>query len=468
MNTRSSRYCRWLLLAFTLVLCAPRRAAAQANANLVTTLPLGTVGSTPSYDWQKDNVVGLLQENTLTFLNGQPAVKVTCPSGALGIDCYALKLATGAPSFAFEYQDAHGVEQQGTVPVTLAPAPPAPAPPAPAPPAGPNLPIPRGCGDKRPATALEYGYREAVIRSGLKDHDCDEPATIYEQKQDLAILLFDETGTPIGPLPRIDEDDRVFIVVAANQNPNALVKDLRVVTCDEPQQVRVGGSAKPPSSFSPADAAQPNPPVLADPNLYFKLASATGCSSDSGIKASLTVTDDADKTTSSTISVPTLSLYRLTVGLGIVYDVSKETEFRAESVKGESVPEIVQDNHTRGLETLALVSLRLERVDNVRGRIPERPFSWLSPTIGISLANPLDHIYAGLLVDPVPGLGLVAGMHFRREPTLAGGFQVGDRVPGGQVATDKRWQDVDFKRDYFIGLDLDAVVLANILKGLAQ
>jgi hypothetical protein len=450
---RSLRHYLWLAVAF---IAAPRPAAAQAEANVVTTLPEGTVGGTPKYLPQTVNLVAVLQEFRLTKLDDKAPAKVACPSSAPGVDCYELKLPAGETAFKFEYADSHGIIKAGSVAVELSAAP--------LPPIARTLsfPAPRGCPSRAP-TVLEHAYREAVIKSKLTGHDCDEPATFYERSQDTAILLFDETGTPIGPLPTIDEDDRVFIVVAADQNPGTLVKDLRVVTCDEPQQVRVGGSAKAPPGMGPREAEP-----IADPTLYFKLATASACSSNSGIKASLTTVDKDDKTTSSTIAVPTLSLYRITLGLGVVYDVSKETEFRAESVKGESVPQIVQDDHTRGLATLAMVSLRLERVDTERARVLARPLSWISPTVGVSLTHPTDHIYAGLLLDPVPGLGFVVGMHFRREPTLARGYQVGDRVPGDEVATDKRWRDVDFDRDYFAGLNLDAAVIANILKGLAQ
>jgi hypothetical protein len=164
--------------------------------------------------------------------------------------------------------------------------------------------------------------------------------------------------------------------------------------------------------------------------------------------------------TAQEITIPTLALNRLTIGLGLVFDFSLQTEFRASAVKGESVPVIVQDQHQRGIvPPVPFVALRPFAVDSKRMR---SFYQWWAPALGISLTEPLDHLYLGLLVEPFPGLGAIGGYHFHREPTLAGGYQIGDRIPGGVVATDKRWAD-PARRDLFLGLNIDASVLVNLL-----
>jgi hypothetical protein len=76
-------------------------------------------------------------------------------------------------------------------------------------------------------------------------------------------------------------------------------------------------------------------------------------------------------------------------------------------------------------------------------------------------------VLAGLLIEPLPGLGLTGGFDIHREPKPKGGFHEGDRIPGGDVDVDKRWADFAF-RDAYAGFYLDATVLGGILSGLRK
>jgi hypothetical protein len=193
----------------------------------------------------------------------------------------------------------------------------------------------------------------------------------------------------------------------------------------------------------------------------YRMLRAENCGADDGLKATVEYTESGqtDKKTS-TITVSTLPLHRITVAVGIIYDFAPITDFKGDAVKGESVPVIVQDNHRLGINGIATVSLRPFKVDSAR------PRTWWqiitpAPTIGISFANALDHIYVGLVFEPYPGVGVIGGYDFHTVATLGGGYKVGDRIPGGQVPIDKRWQLSS--EDWFLGLNIDASVLTKIL-----
>jgi hypothetical protein len=241
------------------------------------------------------------------------------------------------------------------------------------------------------------------------------------------------------------------------------VESLIVSTCSAPYLVRVGGGG---GGVVPAAIPGAPAPLIPLKDRY-KVSWLTDCSGDDGIK--LTVTSStgvgAAKVQSiRTLAIPTLPLYRLTVGVGVIDDFTQRTTFSAKNVKGENVPVIVANRENEGLAVVGFVSLHVSAVDLSR----KRPFyQWFSPVLGVSLTHPTDHIYFGLGIDPVPGLGALVGWHALRSETLAGGYEENDRVPDGVVMTDKRWQKLELD-DMFIGVNFDALVLAKVVAGLGS
>lgn len=385
---------------------------------------------------------------------GQP---IACPDPTAGVEqdalCFdwpgpALKEATEVTA---TLAGTAGTLSQST---TLSVAPPAPADPPPAqPPRAPPAPPPA------PTSALHEAYAAGLARAPLsKDRRVElleeEPHHVYEDHvtaQDVAVLFFDDSGKPLWPLPQVDEDDTLVVVVLAVPG-NKLGDDLRITACGAADPVRVAGSAAGVVERTGTGAEARD----------MQLAVAKACSSEEGLRISgSTRAAAATSSTPFDIRVPTLALNRATVGLGLVFDFSLQREYRTVAVKGEAVPVISEDTHRRGLvPPIPLVALRPAAVDTARVRRWHQAFA---PVIGISIPEPTDHLYLGILIEPLPGLGLVHGIHLHREPVLAGGFAVNDRVPGGTFTTDKRWAEVSGS-DAFVGLYVDASNLAKVLK----
>jgi hypothetical protein len=190
-----------------------------------------------------------------------------------------------------------------------------------------------------------------------------------------------------------------------------------------------------------------------------RLRIAKECSADGGIKAVVRLKNEVS---SKDIQVKTLALHRFTVGLGLIYDFSSEVEFRAASVKGENTPVVVRDQHRIGLSPpVPFITFRPVLVDTRRER---RISEWFGLSLGISLAEPLEHLYLGLLVEPWPGFGVTGGVHFQTVPSLAGGYVEGDRFPSGEVPVDRRWSAEG--APLFVGLNVDASLLAKMLEAV--
>jgi hypothetical protein len=272
----------------------------------------------------------------------------------------------------------------------------------------------------------------------------------YSPGDDVAVVMFNEKGESLFPLPQVDENDAVFVVIVPDEDK--VIGEFRVTTCDAANPLRIAGSAVVPGVGASAAPGKAPPPVR-----RYKIVLARGCAKENGIKAIVGIKGD---TGTHDIPIKTLGLARITIGLGLVYDFSLEREFRADPVKGENVPVIVKDEHVRGLvPPIPFVMLRpFSAVPAERSR---RFSEMWGIGAGFSLTAPLDHVYLGGLFEPYPGLGAVFGYHLHREPTLAGGYVEGDRLPSGQVPTDKRWEATG--RDWFLGLNVDASVFASII-----
>lgn len=298
---------------------------------------------------------------------------------------------------------------------------------------------------------IDQAFAEGLVQSQIASpDDCRAVDNVYERGDDVALLVFDDEGNSPFVMPQIDEDD--VIVVAAYTSTGKTIS-IEPILCAPPKQVRVGGTVS--SEIEP----MANAPV-SDPT---DVAVFKQCSSDGGLKFKIK-TGESGRTSSHTVTVPTLALHRLTIGVALLYDFSEARSFRASFVKGESVPVATEDKHAIGLAPVAFVALRPLRVDTERSRTFGE---WFAPTVGVSLTDPLDHLYVGALIEPWPGLGFVGGYHFFREERLAGGYVVGDRVPSGSLPTDERWAKATWS-NFFAGIHLDAAVLGSILSGLAQ
>ena len=270
---------------------------------------------------------------------------------------------------------------------------------------------------------------------------------LESRSEDKAVLFYNTDGTPLGQNPQVDEDDDIYvIIVGASDNP---IKSTQITTCDAPQQVRVSSSPNPLEKI----AAQQQQSLF-----QYAVVHASHCSADNGLKITVNAKD------SKQISIPTLALYRIQVLVALIFDFAQTTQYSAAAVKGEPLPVIAANTQEGGLGAVPFVSLSWVPADTVRVRTFWQ--AW-GPAVGISLAAPTSHIYAGLNIEPWPGLGLVAGWHFQQIQVLANGYQVGDYVPSGSVPTVGRWKNPDIS-DVFAGIALDGNVLGEILKGLRK
>ena len=283
------------------------------------------------------------------------------------------------------------------------------------------------------------------------------PRSFSDARKDMAFLLYREDGALVGSPPEIDENDEVFVYVAGR--PTTVSADPSVKTCDAPPLVRVYSGDDSPLTL----AGKGDDKV---PYRVYELK-ADSCSADSGLEVEwgLTKEDEDDNTVKSVIKpdkTKILPLYRLSVGVAAIFDFTPIPSYRAATAKGEAVPIVVRDAPMQGLRAVAFTSLRLRRVSSTRRRT--RILEMLAPAVGVSLRNPLDHLYVGLHIEPFPGLGVIGGIHPHREPTLAGGLEEGDRVPSGSISTDKRW--TLGKEDWFVGFAFDALILTRLVKAL--
>jgi hypothetical protein len=280
---------------------------------------------------------------------------------------------------------------------------------------------------------------------------CDE-AIESTKVGDVALILYRGDGTAVSPVPEVDEDDTLIIAISGS---GKALREVRVTECGVPNPVRVSGTI--PTNIdvkaAPTEAAKRT--VL--------VKRVTNCSSDTGVK--LTVVPETGDSVN--IAVPTLALSRITIGLGLLYDFTRTTTWRTDAVKGESVPVLMADKKAEGLSPVAFVALRIVRVDSKNVRSASQMFA---PVVGISLSAPLEHVYFGALFEPLPGFGALAGWHFHQDETVRGGYEVGDRVPGGAIATDKRWQAIDWDlgKNFYLGVYMDSKVFSAILSGLNQ
>jgi hypothetical protein len=302
------------------------------------------------------------------------------------------------------------------------------------------------------ATERDARKRKAAIDADMKNRAdwVNSPAHVEHPSSDKYVLFFNADGTPVAPVPEIDEDDRVAIVILSPHND---LTEVRVTACGSAAPARIGGSGKSPVSLT----GEHEPPDVSN---RYRVVLASRCSSDTGIAAVVSVAGDSS---SHDVKISTLSLYRFTVGVGLIFDFARDIEFRAVPVKGSAVPILVKDEHLRGLAPpVVFVSWRPFAVDMMRSRWP-RVHEWLGVSLGVSLAAPLDHVYLGLLLEPYPGIGVTGGAHFQTVESLAGGYQVGDRFSGGgRVPVDRRWMLNETSG--FVGLSLDSSVLTRLLR----
>ncbi|WP_044245512.1 hypothetical protein [Chondromyces apiculatus] len=294
------------------------------------------------------------------------------------------------------------------------------------------------------AAGLQAEYAsEAAFSTWLKS-----PQHLTRRGDDLYVLFFAD-DQPVMPLPQIDEDDKVILVVVPS-SADKTIQELRLTVCSAADPVRVGGSAIVPGAI---------PKALKGDEPDYALRIVKGCSADGGLKA---VLRQEGREESKDISVSTLPLHRFTIGLGLIYDFSRDVTYRAASVKGESVAVIVRDEARVGVAPpVPFVTFRFVPVDMRRTR---RFSEMWGLSLGFSLVEPLDHLYPGILFEPLPGFGLVGGFHLQTEPTLAGGYKEGDRFSGGEVPVDERWAAPSVP--LFVGLNVDAALFTRVLQAL--
>jgi hypothetical protein len=273
---------------------------------------------------------------------------------------------------------------------------------------------------------------------------------------DKAVLLFDEQGEYYDSLPKVDEDDTIAVVIVP-RDAEKRITDLQILKCEAPKVLRIaggaGGGVIEPSAAPPTSEPEP---------VAMRIAK------ECGTEAGLEVKAKADATAFS-ISIPTLPLHRITVGLGVFFDLSRPSTVAARPLKGESVPVLTQTRSIEGLATAAMVAIRPLRVDTVRRR--DRFWEIVAPSFGVSLTDPKDHLYLAINIEPFPGLGLLVGYHAFREEILADGYASGDRYPSGTLPVVKRWRwwgegGLWKEPQVFIGLNADSSLLVDLLAAL--
>lgn len=282
------------------------------------------------------------------------------------------------------------------------------------------------------AVRAKYG---PGARAGVVDH-------VY-------VFLRADGSSAGGGIPPIDENDHIHVYfVEAVEGLSS--------KCGVPLDSRVVGSVGNVRT-EVVDPQKQTPPKPASIHAH-------ACSADDGLELTWrhAVEGGSGKQTG-TQTLDILPLYRLSVGAALVFDFTRTRSYDAELVEGRVVPQIHENNPRRGLGAVAFAAIRIARVDATRLR---RASQWFAPAIGVSLRNPLDHLYLGLLIEPFPGIGAIAGYHFHREATLAGGYETGDAIASGAVPTKKTWSPQ--AEDWFVGVALDGRVLAELLVALGK
>lgn len=273
-------------------------------------------------------------------------------------------------------------------------------------------------------------------------------------RADRAMVVVDPDGNPLRELPPIDEDDVVLVVVVPPADKP--VVDMAISKCGTAPTARVLG-----------DLTELNRVSIEHRQAGLAFRVATACSADDGIEVTLKLKNE---TNAKTFTLKTLPLYRFTVALGFMYDFTHVTDYRADSVKGEAVPVIVENRRAAALGAAAFVTLRTYKADTRRSRFRSATGVWqmlLNFSIGISLSDPLDHLYTAINIEPYPGIGLLVGWHFFAQKHLGGGYAVGDRFAGGTaVPVDKRWTAWSGSPNLFLGVTLDSSILSALLGAL--
>jgi hypothetical protein len=260
-------------------------------------------------------------------------------------------------------------------------------------------------------------------------------------KDDVYIFVNGTGGSVGGKIPIIDENDAVHVYFTEP------VKDVVTKKCSNPPPVRITGTG----GFR--DHGTSAQPIAED-------AHVEECSADDGIELAWADQSGAAQTLALTV-VP---LYRLSVGVAVLYDFTVAPSFSSEVHEGTSVPIIASNQDRVGPSMVAFVAVRPAAVDTQS--FVRRPSQWFAPAVGVSLRAPLDHVYLGALIEPFSGIGLIGGYHFLRKTTLAGNYEVGDAIASGAVPTKKDWSPR--KQDWFVGLAFDGRVLAALISALGK
>ncbi|WP_437736488.1 hypothetical protein [Sorangium sp. So ce1335] len=166
------------------------------------------------------------------------------------------------------------------------------------------------------------------------------------------------------------------------------------------------------------------------------------------------------QTQSSQISIDTLPIYRFSVGLALIADFSTKVEYRSTSVRGETVPVIQRSAETQGLAPpMPFIAWRPSGT-NIERKRDWNSWEGLGIGVGISLVEPLDHLYPGVFYEPVPGFGLLVGLHWQTVPELTGGYEENDRVPAGEIGVERKWKAGPMP---FVGVNLDAALFLKLV-----
>ncbi|WP_437982424.1 hypothetical protein [Sorangium sp. So ce117] len=166
------------------------------------------------------------------------------------------------------------------------------------------------------------------------------------------------------------------------------------------------------------------------------------------------------QTQSSQISIETLPIYKFSVGLALIADWSTKVEYRSTSMKGETVPVIRRFEKTQGIAPpIPFIAWRPwgTNIDRKRRALS---LEGIGVGVGISLVEPLEHIYPGAFYEFVPGFGLLAGAHWQTVPELTGGHKENDRVPAGQFDVERKWKAAP---GFFAGVNLDAALFLKLV-----
>ncbi|MGE6761592.1 hypothetical protein ACQKGO_26490 [Corallococcus interemptor] len=448
----------WMRAVCVVVLCV----GAQASAAIVQ-LDLGSPPATltDTYESGKQNYLAVLQGDGNGALklnnNAVPKDASGCQSVTHVKECFKLPTLADGSTLRGTYT------QGGTTVAVALRAMPVAVPVTSAPAVGT---ADGKCGEGATTNPrLQQAYLNAIARTDLSVEDQQRlakacPRHVYEG--DTAILFYDAEGKSLfAPLPQVDEDDSVQFVFFSEAGD---LKEARVTKCTAAQAFRISGSL--------ADLAGSTLVVTSAGGKEDLYQVAQRCSADDGIEVKVKAGSAENM-----VSTQTLPLYRLSLGLGLVYDNTRVTDYRLADVKGESVPVIIEDTHAVGLNAVAMLSLNVFKNDLTRS-----PWDFwakgecgkalglllLNPTLGVSLSHPLDHLYFGNTLAVYPGLGLTFGWHVYRAPHLAEGYQVGDRFEGGtEVPVDMRWAPLR-AGNFYLGANVDTAVLAKILAGLKR